>query len=81
MSVDPRGPSKQIVAVGEYRQSTPINGHCPGGCIPVNLECGHVAELNFTFSYKVGEYVHCFECGPHGSPKPEVTFGNAGGGG
>src|ERR1019366_4144203 len=61
---DPRGPMRTITAVGEYRKS--IDGS--GGCIPVTFDCGHIAELNFTFSYRVGDTLHCFACGPH-APK------------
>lgn len=58
--IDPRGPIRTIIEVGEYRRATSPNVF--GGCIPVTLSCGHVAEMNFTFSYRVGENCRCLEC-------------------
>jgi hypothetical protein len=57
---DPRGPLHTIVSVGAYRLTTAQNAS--GGCIPVTLDCGHTAEMNFTFSYRVGEQVRCHAC-------------------
>ena len=33
-----------------------------GDCRPLLLSCGHVAEMNFTFSYRVGDSCRCHEC-------------------
>jgi hypothetical protein len=61
MTTDPRGPIRTIVAVLPYREvnRTP---NTSGGCILVVLDCGHERELNFTFSYKVGEACRCYAC-------------------
>lgn len=60
LDTDPRGPRRTIVEVQPYRLTRLPNAS--GGCIPLLLDCGHVAEMNFTFSYKVGESVRCFQC-------------------
>lgn len=51
---------RKIIEVQPYRQSERPNSS--GGCIPLVLECGHVTERNFTFSYRVGDDARCFEC-------------------
>lgn len=60
MFKDPRGPLQTITAIEDYR-TTRLPNHS-GGCIPVVLDCGHTLELNFTFSYRVGEQVRCSTC-------------------
>lgn len=49
---DPRGPIQKIVSV-EKRPDAAL----------VGLSCGHVARLNQIFSYRIGDYCHCFQCG------------------
>lgn len=55
---DPRGPMRKAVNI--ERTSTGVL---------ITKDCGHVGEHNQTFSYKVGEDIRCFECGPKGLEK------------
>lgn len=61
MSPDPRGPLRRVTTVG----LTDRTNHM------VTLECGHVPNLAPHFTYKVGSYLHCFQCGPKGAQSHE----------
>ena len=62
---DPRGPMRRIVSAG----STTRDNHI------VTLECGHMPELAQHFWYKVGNEIHCFQCGPKAKPDAGPSFG------
>ena len=60
---DSRGPIRQIIEIQADRES--LSG---GNVItPVLLSCGHIAQFNTIFHYKVGDDHRCFDCGPHGA--------------
>lgn len=64
MSADPRGPMRTVTGIYDIRPSTSPN--ISGDVRPLRLSCGHIAECNQIFHYKMGQDMHCFECGPHG---------------
>lgn len=55
MSVDPRGPSRIIVAVETW-----------SGPTIVTLSCGHRVERASHFSYRTGDMDRCFTCKKEG---------------
>lgn len=57
-SVDPRGPVRRIISVGDTPQT---NHH-------VTLDCGHKPQLAEHFWYKVGADMHCMRCGSGEQP-------------
>lgn len=54
-SGDPRGPERKITAV---QSGT--------GLTVVTLDCGHTAELNQIYTYRVGERCRCLKCRKEG---------------
>lgn len=49
---DPRGPTRTITAITERSDATILT-----------LSCGHVSDYAPHFTYKLGAYTRCFDCG------------------
>ena len=51
MYKDPRGPNRTIAKVEPTTN-----------CTKVSLDCGHVAEANQVYTYRVGDNYRCIRC-------------------
>ncbi len=58
MMADPRGPLRTILEVLPDRKGTIGTGDCT----PLLLSCGHTAECNQVFTYKVCAETRCYQC-------------------
>jgi hypothetical protein len=56
MRIDPRGPSRKIVAVDRNVVDNVV------GPTLITKDCGHTGEYANHFTYKVGASLHCFAC-------------------
>lgn len=50
-TIDPRGPVRRIVALDKRTDGT-----------RADLDCGHTADLNQIFHYRVGDEQRCIRC-------------------